>query len=123
MSKTRASIFGDDENPSLDVTGFSPKARSDPQAPAADQVRAVSQLAKFTSREPATTTKADPKAKEAKREPRRYRTGRNVQLSLKASKETVDAFYAITEAQSGWVLGYTFQRAIEALQRELKSST
>jgi hypothetical protein len=34
-------------------------------------------------------------------------------------KETVDAFYDLSEAQ-GWVLGYTLQRAIEALQRELK---
>jgi hypothetical protein len=38
---------------------------------------------------------------------------------VKALRETVDAFYAVTEAQ-GWVLGYTLQRAIEALQRELK---
>jgi hypothetical protein len=123
MSKARANIFGDDESPSLDVTGFAPKMNSDPKAPAPEEVRAVSQAAKFTSREPTAGTKADPKTKTTKREPRRYRTGRNVQLSVKASKETVDAFYAVTEAQPGWVLGYTLQRAIEALQRELKRST
>jgi hypothetical protein len=55
-----------------------------------------------------------------KRAARRYRTGRNVQFNVKALKETVDAFYAVSEAQ-GWVLGYTLQRAIEALQSELKN--
>ena len=38
------------------------------------------------------------------------------------STQAVDAFYAVTDAQ-GWVLGYTLERAIEALQRELGSST
>jgi len=118
MSKSRASIFGNDEDDTLDVTGFAPKATVDATAPAAEQVRAVSQAANFKSREP-SVTKAESKA--TKRLPRRYRTGRNVQLSIKALADTVDAFYAITDQQH-WVLGYTLQRAIEALQRELKQS-
>jgi hypothetical protein len=123
MTKVRANIF-EDESPALDVTGFAPKADLDPKAPPPEQVRAVSQAAKFTSREPSAAARPEPKAKTAaaKREPRRHRTGRNVQLSVKASKDTVDAFYALTESQPGWVLGYTLQRAIEALQRELKQS-
>lgn len=59
-------------------------------------------------------------ATESKRAARRYRTGRNVQFNVKALKETVDAFYGVSEAQ-GWVLGYTLERALEALQRELAS--
>ena len=39
----------------------------------------------------------------------------------KASQETVEAFYAVTEAHAGWVLGYTLERAIAALKRELES--
>jgi hypothetical protein len=116
MSKTRASIFGGDETEVLDVTSFAPKTGTEDKAPAAEHVRAVAQAANFKSREP-TTVKAEPKA--TKRSPRRYRTGRNVQLSVKALAATVDAFYAITDQQR-WVLGYTLQRAIEALQRELK---
>jgi hypothetical protein len=125
MVKSRASIFGSDqeESPALDVGSFAPKSTIDPEAPPPEEVRALSQAAKFTSREPAPAPKAEPKTKTAKREPRRYRTGRNVQLSVKASKQTVDAFYAVTESQPGWVLGYTLERAIEALQRELKRST
>lgn len=121
MSKSRASIFGNSDNDgetiSLDVTGFAPKAQVDTTAPPPDKVKAVSQAARFTSREP-TTVKGEAKAN--KRPPRRHRTGRNVQVSIKALAESVDKFYAITEAQPGWVLGYTFQRAIDALERELK---
>jgi hypothetical protein len=116
MSKSRASIFGDNDTVTLDVASFTPKAKIDEGAPPAEEVRAVSQAANFKSREP-KPTKAEPKGQ--KRTPRRYRTGRNVQLSVKALAETVEAFYRITDQQN-WVLGYTLQRAIEALQRELK---
>ena len=118
MSKPRASIFGEDETPALDVGSFAPKVAVDTKAPAAEQVRAVSQAANFKSREPVS---AKPEAR-TKRVARRYRTGRNVQFNIKALQETVDTFYAITEAQD-WVLGYTLEQAVEALQRELKRST
>jgi hypothetical protein len=48
----------------------------------------------------------------------RHRTGRNVQLNIKARAEAVEAFYAITDREK-WVLGETFERAIYALKREL----
>jgi hypothetical protein len=118
MSKSRASIFGDDETPALDVGSFAPKVAVDTKAPAAEHVRAVSQAANFKSREPVT---AKPETR-PKRAARRYRTGRNVQFNIKAMQETVDKFYALTEAK-GWVLGYTLEQAVEALQRELKRST
>jgi hypothetical protein len=119
MSKSRASVFEDGDTVTLDVGSFAPKSEVDHKAPPAEQVRAISQAANFKSREP-TAIKQEGKAKATKREPRRYRTGRNVQVSIKALAESVDRFYAITDANPGWVLGYTFQRAIEALERELK---
>jgi hypothetical protein len=118
MTKTRASIFGEDESAGLDVGSFAPKTSIDAKAPAAEQVRAVAQAANFSSREP-TPAKSGTKPK---RTIRRYRTGRNVQFNIKAMQDTVDAFYALTEAQ-GWVLGFTLQKAVEALQRELKRPT
>jgi len=125
MSKSRVSVFGggddDGDIATLDVTGFAPKAQVDQLAPPAEKVRVVSQAAKFPSREP-TAAKQESKPKATKREPRRYRTGRNVQVSIKALAESVDRFYAITDANPGWVLGYTFQRAVEALERELKQT-
>jgi hypothetical protein len=118
MIKTRAKVFGNGDPEALDVTSFAPKMGTDEKAPPAEQVRAVAQAANFQSREP---TAVKPAPKETRRVPRRYRTGRNVQISMKALAETVDAFYAVTDQQR-WVLGYTLQRAIEALQRELKQS-
>jgi hypothetical protein len=115
MSKPRASIFEESGSQEIDVASFAPKTSIDSKAPKPEQVRAVAQAAKFVSREATAVT---PEA-QAKRAARRYRTGRNVQFNVKALQGTVDAFYSVTEAQ-GWVLGYTLQRAIEALQRELK---
>ena len=115
MSKPRASIFED--VPDLDLGSFAPKSASDAKGPPAEQVRAVAEAAQFRSREA-----QGPKPQTvSKRQARQYRTGRNVQFNVKALKETVDAFYAVSEAK-GWVLGYTLERAIEALQRELGSS-
>jgi hypothetical protein len=117
MAKQRASIF--DAGDQLDVSSFVPKPKPDASAPAVEQVRAVSQTANFRSREP-----SPPKPEQkSKRAPRLHRTGRNVQFNVKAKQETVDAIYAITEAHPGWVLGYTLERAVEALQRELKKQS
>jgi hypothetical protein len=117
MAKPRASIFEEDGGQGLDVGSFAPKTAIDTKAPAAEEVRAVAQAARFHSREP-TAPKSEPNAKRAAR---RYRTGRNVQFNVKASLETVDAFYLITEKQN-WVLGETLERAVEALQRALETS-
>jgi hypothetical protein len=108
MTNTRASIFDEDD---LDVSGFRPKAGPDTSAPRPEQVRAVATAANFHSREAPR-----PVAEAAKREPRRHRTGRNVQFNVKASQQTVDAFYAISDSQ-GWVLGETLEHALQALQR------
>ncbi len=94
-------VFEDD----LDLSGFAPKPSG---AGGADrqQVRAVAEPAAFRSREPG----APPR-----REARRHRTGRNVQLNLKVRQEDADAFYALAD-ERGWVLGEAFQMAVEALK-------
>jgi hypothetical protein len=112
MSNSRASIFTDDD---IDISDFAPKTGTDRSAPPPEQVKAVAEAARFRSREPVTTQlPATPK-----RQPRRYRTGRNIQFNVKASQETVDAFYAISDRES-WVLGETLEHALEALKRELQ---
>lgn len=115
MNGKRASIF--DDNTEIDVSGFAPKEGATPVAPP-EQVRAVSESAHFQSRErPPELRAASPP-----REPRRYRTGRNIQLNIKARASTIEAFYKIADRQ-GWVLGETFERAVAALERELADST
>lgn len=122
MSGGRVPLFGQDAD--LDLSGFKPKPAARPE-----QVRDVAEQAGFRSREatlpsvaPEPTTPGFAASGPAPREPRRYRTGRNVQLNLKLKQETVDAFYQIAD-QQGWVLGEAFERAVAALGKELDSSS
>ena len=109
MSSGRVPLFGQDTD--LDLSGFKPKTAARPE-----QVRDVAEQAGFRSRE-ATATHVEDEA--LRREPRRYRTGRNVQLNLKVRQEAIDAFYKLAD-EKGWVLGEAFERAIGALERELR---
>jgi hypothetical protein len=120
----RAGLFEDEDAGEIDVSGFAPKPKpSTPPVPP-EQVRAVSQARGFRSREPQPVAAAAPASAPApvaeapRREPRRYRTGRNVQLNIKARSEVIDSFYAIADRQ-GWVLGQAFEEAVAALERSL----
>jgi hypothetical protein len=120
MANTRARLFEDSDD--IDLSGFKPKETPAPMAPPAEQVKAVSESANFRSREPAneaSNAPSPPKASKPKRQPRTHRTGRNVQFNVKASQDAVDVFYRISDEQE-WVLGETLERALAALERELK---
>ncbi|WP_274630926.1 stability/partitioning determinant [Arvimicrobium flavum] len=112
-SPTRSSIFEDDGK--LDLSDFKPKPAPDPTAPSSQEVRAVAERANFRSREASTRTDA---AAAPRPQQRRHRTGRNVQLNIKATGETVAAFNRLTQ-DNRWVAGETLQRALAALRREL----
>jgi len=119
----RASVF--DNVPDFDVGDFKPKApKAEEKKPPVETLRAISVASNFPSREaPAAVPIAPPApAVEAKREQRRYRTGRNVQLNIKADQDTLDLFYTIADTQ-GWVLGETLERAVEALHEKLSGVT
>ena len=114
MSGGRASMFEQDDD--LGLGEFKPKAPAPPE-----QVRGVAEQEGFRSREPTTAPADPPPAAPERREPRRYRTGRNVQLNLKVRQEAVDAFYRLAD-ERGWVLGETFERAVSALEKELREA-
>jgi len=122
MTSQRASVF--DEAPEIDVSGFGPRKSPKPAA-RPDELKAISETASFVSREPAAPSpkpvpapraSREPQKEPIVREPRRHRTGRNIQLNIKARAETIDRFYAIADRQ-GWVLGEAFEQAIAALER------
>lgn len=115
MAKQRVNFF---ESSDIDIAAFVPKTREETKAPAAEDVKALAKAANFPSREPKPVIAKVPE----KRAPRIHRTGRNVQFNVKASQATIDAIYAITEAHEGWVLGYTLERAVAALKRELEAA-
>lgn len=106
----RASIFGDTD---FNVDEFKPKP-ADKKAPAAEAVRKVAEAAHFPSREPAA-----PVAAQQGREGRRYRTGRNVQMNVKVTPETLERVYKVADAHE-WVLGEVLERAMIALEKELQ---
>jgi hypothetical protein len=112
MTIERASVF--DHGPEIDITGFKPRTSAKPAAQP-DQVKAISETASFVSREPIRAPRQT--VAPVAREPRRHRTGRNIQLNIKARAETIERFYAIAD-RHGWVLGETFERAIAALERD-----
>jgi hypothetical protein len=107
-------MFEQDDD--LGLGEFKPKAPAQPE-----QVRGVAEQAGFRSREPKATVSDPPSVAPERREPRRYRTGRNVQLNLKVRQEAVDAFYRLAD-ERGWVLGETFERAVSALEKELRET-
>jgi hypothetical protein len=113
-TNTRASVFDVDEE--LDIAGFEPKTAKKPEMES-DLVKAVSEAAHFRSRDP---KQAPQQQNITKREPRRYRTGRNTQLNIKARAEVIEQFYAIAD-QQGWVLGEAFEHAVYALKSYIES--
>jgi hypothetical protein len=104
MAGSPASIFDDDE-----PDAPPPVPRPDPE-----QVRALSEAANFRSREAVPV----PPPPAPKRQPWRYRTGRNVQFNARAKQQTVDDFHAIAE-QLDRPIGEVLERALAALKREL----
>lgn len=114
MSSGRASIFDEGPDQNLDLDGFEPK-KTKPARPteSPEKVRAVAEANNFTSRAPAR-----PPAPAATPPRRGRRTGRNIQLNIKATQDTIDLFYRLSD-ERGWVLGETLEHALTALEREL----
>lgn len=120
MSKARSSVF-DAEESDIDLSVFTPKAAPDTTAPPVEQVKTFADAVNFPSREARPSKAAMTEqafTPRRQREPRRHRTGRNIQFNCKATQETIDAFYALAD-QNGWLVGETLERAVAALQREI----
>jgi hypothetical protein len=112
MTGGRASIFDDEADQDLDLSSFEPKDAQDKRhAESPERVRALAEANNFPSRAPARLQPAVRRGR---------RTGRNMQLNIKATQETVELFYRLTDSQ-GWVLGETLERALSALEREFAS--
>lgn len=115
MTAERASIFGDDD---LDLSDFTPAKTPRPAKPADKAaIRQAAEKRGFQAREPAIEQgRGDAPAKAAPaRSQRRHTTGRNRQLNIKATEETIARFYALAD-QHGWVLGEAFEHAVDALE-------
>jgi hypothetical protein len=109
----RVDPFGGD----LDLSDFKPAAPKKPKVEAAI-IREVSEANNFPSR--AASTPKTPKV--ATTVQRRRRTGRNAQVNIKATPETIARLTAIAD-QNGWVFGELLDRALDALERSLPTKS
>ena len=104
---TRPSLF-EDEDASL-LSEFKPKTGHAP-APSGDEIRQTARAGGF-GRPTTQQTQPQPRA------PMTYRTGRTQTFAVKTLPSAVDRFYAMAQ-RNGWKVSETFERAVDALERE-----
>jgi hypothetical protein len=119
MSGTRPSIFDDN----IDLSGFEPKAGPEPGAVPPQTSRRVAEEGGFPSRAPVLRPPAAPRLSSAK-------TGRTVLLNARITQRAHDRFHQIVAAEQARyetgeimhrvTLGEIVERALNALERELK---
>jgi hypothetical protein len=112
MAQERLSVF--ENTGDIDLSEFTPAAdlKKKPKPPR-EKVKAVSEAARFPSREAPA-----PVPEPIKRKPRYHKTGRTASLSCRLMPSVVDTIYAIADREN-WLVGETIERGIEALEREL----
>ncbi len=120
MAKERADLGFNDPLGDFDPADWKPpdpKASTKRAAP--EEAALIAKASGFNSREPGTASTETPtnQNRAGGSVVRRRRTGRNAQLNLKAKPETIEAYYALADAQ-GWGLGETLEYAVELLGRE-----
>lgn len=101
-------------NPFADLDDFKPKAKPAP-APSKEVIDKIAEETGFVSRQakPATSEKVVETPKLVRG--RRYVTGRNQQLNIKVTEDTLKRFYTIADEMK-LPLGEVFERALKALE-------
>jgi hypothetical protein len=102
-------------NPFTDLSDFAPKSQAKPVEP--QQIERIATELGFPSRQPAMV-EAPSKAAQKRR---RYTTGRNQQLNVKATAETVARFYRLAD-QQGVPLGELLDQALQALEAAMQKT-
>ena len=105
-------------NPFTDLGDFAPKAQAKPVEP--QQIDQIASDLGFPSRRPNVPAPAGLVETTPTRR-RRYTTGRNQQLNVKATAATVERFYRLAD-QQGVPLGELLEQALEALEKALSKT-
>lgn len=113
-----ASIFDDDEDDGLDVSGFSPKSpeesrRADPAA-----IRGLALQRGFTERDPPPSL-AKPAGEGG--QVRRHRTGRTAHCNIRTSPSYKARFEELADA-NGLSLAQAFEAAVDLLDKATRSA-
>jgi hypothetical protein len=102
MSADRANPFAEIE----DLPKFEPKPKNTPMA-GKEQIERLAAASGFPSRQPARTPAA-PRG-------RRYKTGRNQQINIKATPEVIERLYKLADARRV-PLGELLEQALNSLE-------
>jgi hypothetical protein len=105
MNTTRANPFSDMEN----LPAFEPKPKA-PTPIANDQIEKIAEANGFPSRQAA---RPPPRARSG----RRYKTGRNQQINIKATSQVIERLYKIADAKRV-PLGELLEQALDALEKK-----
>ena len=100
-------------NPFGDLDDFAPESPSRPVA--AEAIDQLAQASGFPSRKAQAAPSPAPV-----RQPRRHTTGRNRQINIKATEETIAALYSIAD-DMGLPLGAVLEQALVALDEKRKA--
>ena len=122
---TRPSLGFDDDDvpantpaPVLDLSEFQPKAVARPDR---EKTAEAAQKANFKSREPKAVATPEVQSAPAVVIPRdgrqRRRTGRNAQINLKATAETIARFYKVAD-DNNLIYGDAFDKAVALLEKQ-----
>jgi hypothetical protein len=102
-------------NPFADLSDFETKPAAKPVRPVeSEQIEQIAREHGFPSRQPAKTSPPDAVLS---RPSRRYRTGRNQQINIKATAETIERLYRLADSEH-LPLGELLARALDAFERE-----
>ena len=105
MNTNRANPFSDIET----LPAFEPKPKSSKPV-AKDQIEKIAEANGFPSRQAA-------RAPATVRSGRRYKTGRNQQINIKATAQVIERLYKIADARRV-PLGEVLEQALDALERK-----
>ena len=112
-------------NPFGDLDDFAPSPSSPSRPVARQDIDALAEASGFPSRKARPAAPADNKAEEEglgatpPRTQRRHVTGRNRQINIKATEETISTLYRIAD-ELGLPLGAVLEQALAALATSLK---
>lgn len=111
MSTSRANPFADVEN--LPAFGTKPKAATATPREQTERIEQIAETANFPSRQPARTPVTRAPGKQ-----RRYKTGRNQQINIKATPQVIERLYKMADAKRV-PLGELLEQALNALEKSV----
>lgn len=104
-------------NPFSDLSDFQAAPKAKPVQ--TEQIERLAEENGFPSRQSKTPTKKQKVTEKPKRKGRRYTTGRNQQINIKATAETIERLYKIADDRNE-PLGEVLEHALAALEPSVR---